>query len=80
MAAVVSVVSRCDLSIDVHCENQPKKGKLELYKPSTPFNSCLKWLYTCNEMKHFSYKGGVLYMGIIYTSKTFKRRVDLGYR
>ena len=42
VAAVVSIVSRCDLSIDVHHEKQPNKHKLALYKPSIYLNSNLK--------------------------------------
>ena len=59
VAAVVNIVSRRDLSIEVHHGNLPNKHKLALYKPSIHFNSSLKWLlYICNKKEHLSYKGG----------------------
>ena len=33
MAAIVGIVSRCGLKIEVHRRNQPNKRKLVLYKP-----------------------------------------------
>ena len=54
VATVVSIISRCGLGIDAHCENQPNKHKLVLYKPSIHFNSSLKWLYLSNKAEHFS--------------------------
>ena len=58
VAAVVGIISRCGLSIDMHHGNQPNKSKLELYKPSIHFSSHLKRLYISNKMECFSYKGG----------------------
>ena len=59
VAAVVDIVSRRDLSIEVHHGNLPNKHKLALYKPAIHFNSSLKWLlYICNKKEHLSYKGG----------------------
>ena len=31
MAAVVGIISRSGIKIEVHCRNQPNKGKLALY-------------------------------------------------
>ena len=42
VAVVVGIVSRCGLSIDACCENQPNKHKLALYKLSIHFNNTLK--------------------------------------
>ena len=36
---VVGIISRCGLSIDAYCGNQPSKRKLALYKPSIHFNN-----------------------------------------
>ena len=40
MVAVVSIVNRCGLSVDVHHRNQPNKSKLLLYKPLFYFSVC----------------------------------------
>ena len=40
MVAVVSIVNRCGLSVDVHHRNQPNKNKLLLYKPLIYFSVC----------------------------------------
>ena len=45
MVAVVSIVNRCGLSVDVHHRNQPNKSTLVLYKPLIYFNSHLEQLY-----------------------------------
>ena len=42
VAAVIGIVSRYILSIDVHHENQPNMHKLAQYKSSIHFNSSLK--------------------------------------
>ena len=55
IAAVFSIVSRCDLIIEAH---QPNKSRLVLCKPLIHFNSHLKQLYISNKMECFSYKGG----------------------
>ena len=59
VATVVSIISRCGLSIDVHHKNQPNKHKLALYGPLIHFNSSLKWLYMhiSSKTERFSYKG-----------------------
>ena len=51
VAAVVGIISRHGLSIDVHHGNQPNKHKPALYKPSTSFNSHLKLLYIDKQQK-----------------------------
>ena len=73
--AVVGMVSRCGLSIDVCHKNQPNKHKLALYKPSFHFNSSLKWLYISSKTDCFSYKGWCGMMSI----KVFKGRANFGY-
>ena len=80
MAAVVSIISRCGLSIDVHHGNQNNKIKLVLFKPLVHFSSCLKWLYISNKTEYFNYKGGY---GVCWRHthiEAFKRRADLGCR
>ena len=75
VAAVVGIVSRHGLSIDMCCENQPNKCKLQLFKPLIHFNSSLKWLYISSKMECFSYKGG---WGMTCI-EAFKRRAGFGY-
>ena len=41
---------------------QFNKSKLALYKLSIYFNS---WLYVSNKMELFSYKDGVVYLGVV---------------
>ena len=57
VAAVVSIVSRCGLSIDAHHKKQPNKHKLALHKPSIHFNSKL---CISSKIEHFSSKVGVV--------------------
>ena len=65
LAAVVSIISMCGLSINVHHKNQPNKHKLELFKSSIHFNSSLKRLYISSKIEYFSYKGGCdMYQGV----------------
>ena len=52
MAAVVGIVSGCDLSIYTRCE------KLVLYKPLLHCNNHLKQLQLANKMERFSFEGG----------------------
>ena len=76
MAAIVSVVSRHGLTIEVHCRNQSNKSKLALYKLLLCFYSYLKHLYISNKMEHFSYKGGCgMYWQMCI--KAFNRRAGL---
>ena len=57
---------------------QFNKSKLALYKLSIYFNS---WLYVSNKMERFSYKDGVVYLGVVYVSKFLKEELhNLGYR
>ena len=65
MKAVVSIISRCGHSIEVHCKNQSiRLSYIALYKHFFHFDSRLKQLYICNKMEHFSYKGGMVYLGV----------------
>ena len=91
MAVVVSIVSRCDLSIGAHCRNhrvQPNKSKVYVvvYSILLSFKSCLKSLYNICIVTRRSasvIKIGVacICAGIVATCiKTSKRRVALGYR
>ena len=70
MAAVVGIVSRRGLSIDMHCGYRSNNHKLTLYKQSLHFNSCLNQLYIGNNTDRFSYKGGHGMMPI----KEFKKK------
>ena len=58
MAAIISIVSRRGLRIEVHCRNQSNKSKLALYTLLLHFYSHLKQLYISNQTDHFTYKGG----------------------
>ena len=78
MAAVVGIVSRRGLRIEVCHRNQPNKSKLALYKPLLCLYSHLKQLYISNKTKHFSYKGGCGVLGHTCI-EAFKRRAGLGY-
>ena len=64
MAAIVGIVSRHGITIEVCCRNQPNKRKLALYKPLFHFYSHLKQLYMSNKTERFSYKVGVVCMGM----------------
>ena len=77
MAAIIGIVSRRGLTIEVRCRNQPNKRKLALYKPLLHFYSHLKQLYISNKTEQFSYKGrcGVCGYACI---ETFKRKAGLG--
>ena len=78
MAAILSIVTRHGLRIEVHHRNQPNKSKLALYKPLLHFYSHLKQLYISNKMERFSYKGGCGVLGCICI-KAFRRKACLGY-
>ena len=60
MAAVISIISRRGLRIEMHCRNQPNKSKLALYCVGCYFHfwSHLKQLYISNKMERFSCKDG----------------------
>ena len=58
MAAIVSIISKCGLTIEAPRRNQPNKSKLALYKLLLPFYCHLKQLYITNKMERFSYKVG----------------------
>ena len=79
MVAVVNIISRRGLFIDVHCRSQPNKSKLALYKVLIHINSCLKLLYICNKLELFRYKGGCSMCECIHIN-TLKGRTDLGYK
>ena len=78
MAAIVGIVSRRGLRIEVRRRNQANKSKLALYKPLLCLYSHLKQLYISNRTKRFSYKGGRGMRGSTLI-EAFKRRVGLGY-
>ena len=60
MAAVVSIVSGCDISIHTCRENWPNKCKLALYKPLIHCNSHLKH---CSDVTQRS--ASVIKMGVV---------------
>ena len=78
MAAIVGIVSRRGLRIEVRRRNQPNKSKLVLYKPLLRSYSHLKQPYISNKTKCFSYKGGCGVHGRSHM-EAFKRRAGLGY-
>ena len=75
VAAIVGIISRCVISIDALCENQPNKHKLTLFKLLIHLNSSLKCLYNSNKTEWFSYKRGCGMTCI----KAFKRRASFDY-
>ena len=77
MAAIVGIVSRRGLRIEVRCRNT-NKSKLALYKPLLRLYSHLKQPYISNRTKRFSYKGGRGMRGRTRI-EAFKRRAGLGY-
>ena len=77
MAAIVSIVSRQGLRIEVCHTNQPNNSKPALYNPWLSYNSHLKQLCISNKMECISYKGGYGIHKHTYI-EVFKRRVDLG--
>ena len=79
MAAVVSIVSRCDFRIKAYHRNQPNKSKLELCKLWIYFNSHLNNLNLSNKMEHFSCKGVCGLCGHARIDK-FTRRASWVYR
>ena len=78
MAAIVGIVSRRGLRIEVRHRNQSNKSKLALYKPLLCLYSHLKQPYISNKTKRFSYKGGCGVHGCTRI-EAFKRRAGLGY-
>ena len=78
MAAIVGIVSRSGLRIEVRHRNQSNKSKLALYKPLLCLYSHLKQPPISNKTKHFSYKGGCGVHGYSRI-EAFKRRAGLGY-
>ena len=79
MAAIVGIVCRCGLTIEVRRRNQTNKSKLELCKPWNHFNDHLNQPYISNKTEHFSYKGGCGIYGCMHV-EMFKRKAGLGYR
>ena len=78
MAAIVGIVSRRGLRIEVCCRNQPNKSKLVLHKPLLRLCSHIEQPYISNKTKHFSYKGGCGVHGHTHI-EALKRRAGLGY-
>ena len=75
---ILGIVSRpwLVLSIDAHCRNQPRKTKLVLNKLLIHFNSYLKQMYINNKTEWFSYKVGVVYVGVhILVSRHLKEEI-----
>ena len=58
IVAIVGIVSKCGLTIEVCHRNQPNKSRLAPCKPWIHFTSHLKLLYITNKMECFNYKGG----------------------
>ena len=77
MTAIVGIVSRRGLRIEVRRRNQPNKSKLALYKPLLCLFSHLKQPYISNKTKCFSHKGGCGVHGRTHI-EAFKR-TGLGY-
>ena len=71
MVALVTIVSRHDLRIEIHHRNQPSKSKLVLYIIAHYLNNRLKQLYRSSKMEHFSYKGECG----IYVSRNLKEEL-----
>ena len=80
MAAIVNVVSRCGLTIEVCCRDQPNNSKLVLCKPWIHFYNHLIQLYLSNKMEHFSFKGGCGVHGFTHIKVFNRRAAGLGCR
>ena len=79
MAAIVGIIGRRGLRIELCHRNYPNKSKLSLYSHSFHFNSHLKQLYISNKMEQFSYKDRCGIHGYTHI-KVFKIRDGLGNR
>ena len=65
MTAIVTIISRCGLTIEACHSNQSNKSKLALYKPLLHCNRHLKQLYIKVTRWYTSViKVGVVYMGV----------------
>ena len=65
MTAIVSIISRCGLTIEACHSNQPNKSKLTLCKPLLHCNRHLKQLYIIVTRWNASViKVGVAYVGV----------------
>ena len=82
MAAVVSTVSRYDLTIDVSRKNQPNKNNLTQHKPLLLFSQSFKTVAYKQQDGAFQLriKVGVVYVGRCTDFEAFKRRAVLNYR
>ena len=58
MVAVVIIISKHSLNINMCHTNQDNKSNLVQYKPLLHHNSYSKQLYISSKMQHFNYKGG----------------------
>ena len=67
MAAVVSIISKHDLTIEANHWNQPNKSKLVLCKPQIHFNSHLKQLYIITPVTRQSIS--VIKMSVVYVGE-----------
>ena len=76
MAAIVGIISRRGLRIEVCHSNQTNKSKLALYKPLLRLYSHLKQLPISNKTKRFSYKGGCCVRG---RSRTRRLKEELAW-
>ena len=80
MAAVVGIVDRCGLFIDVYHRNQLITISYH-YNISCQFlNSCSKQLYIRNKTEYFTYKGGCVACGYKQHIEAFKTRAGLVYK
>ena len=75
MAAIVSIISRHSLTIEVRHRKHPNKSKLALYKPLLHYYNHLKQLYISKKMEHFSYKGGCGIHRHMHISKRLKQEL-----
>ena len=79
MAAIVGIVTRRGLRIEVHHRSQPNKSKLALCKPLLHLYSHLKQLYISSNTGRFNSKGRHVMCGRTHI-KAIKRRAGVGYR
>ena len=57
IVAIVSISSKCGLTIEACCGNQANKTKLAMHKAVLHFKGCLKQLCISNKREYFSYIG-----------------------
>ena len=78
MAAIVSVISRHGLSIEMCRKNQPSKNKVVLYQSLLHLSQLL---FSCTKVTRWSasvIKVGMVYVGVVHVSRYLKEELTWG--